>query len=356
VSRPDIERTTVATFAHRLHEGTPIVMATAYDFATARLVDAAGLDAILVGDSLGMVVLGHDDTLSVTVDDIVHHARAVRRAAVRTMVIADMPALSYEVPEQAIANARRLVEEGGADAIKLEGGTRISATVRAIIAAGIPVQGHIGLTPQQVRALGGWRVQGRTAEDARLILEDAWALQDAGCFSVVIECVPAVLGAHLTRSLTIPTIGIGAGPGTSGQVLVLHDLLGLTPDPLPRFVKRFADVSAVALKGLTRYREEVRSRVYPADEHTYDMHEAEWQRFLQHSSAGGTPMNRDELKGKGEQLKGRAKQAVGDLTNDERLHDEGVADEVSGDVQEGFGRARRKIGEKVEEIGERLKD
>jgi 3-methyl-2-oxobutanoate hydroxymethyltransferase len=356
VSVRDVERTTIETFARRRREGTPIVMATAYDFPTARLVDAAGLDAILVGDSLGMVVLGHDDTLSVTVDDIVHHARAVRRAAIKTMVIADMPALSYELPEQAVINARRLIEEGGADAIKLEGGTRMAATVRAILGAGIPVQGHIGLTPQQIRALGGWRVQGRTADDARLILEDALALQDAGCFSIVVECVPAVVGGHITRSLEIPTIGIGAGPDTSGQVLVLHDLLGLTPDPLPRFVKRFIDVSAVALEGLTRYREEVRARVYPADEHTYDMQEAEWQRFLHQSSAGGTPMNRDELKGKGDQLKGRAKQAVGDLTDDERMRDEGVADEARGEAQEGFGRARRKVGEKIEEIGERLKD
>jgi 3-methyl-2-oxobutanoate hydroxymethyltransferase len=351
-----VERTGVEAFARHKREGTPIVMATAYDFATARLVDAAGLDAILVGDSLGMVVLGHDDTLSVTVDDIVHHARAVRRAATHTMVIADMPALSYESPEQAVATARRLVDEGGADAIKLEGGTRMAATVRAVLAAGIPVQGHIGLTPQQVRALGGWRVQGRTAEDAGLILEDARALEDAGCFSMVIECVPALVAAHVTRSLQVPTIGIGAGPETSGQVLVLHDLLGLTPDPLPRFVKRFADVSTIAIEALSRYRDEVRTRAYPSDEHVYDMHEVEWQRFLHLSSDGGTPMNRDELKGKGEQLKGRAKQAVGDLTNDERMRNEGAADEVRGEVQEGFGRARRKIGEKVEEIGERLKD
>ena len=353
---PGVERTGVEAFARHKREGTPIVMATAYDFATARLVDAAGLDAILVGDSLGMVVLGHDDTLSVTVDDIVHHARAVRRAAAHTMVIADMPALSYESPEQAVANARRLLEEGGADAIKLEGGTRMAATVRTLVAAGIPVQGHIGLTPQQVRALGGWRVQGRTAEDAALILADARALEDAGCFSIVIECVPALVAGRITSSLHIPTIGIGAGPDTSGQVLVLHDLLGLTPDPLPRFVKRFADVTTVATAALTRYREEVLSRAFPAAEHVYDMQEAEWQRFLHQSSEGGTPMNRDELKGKGEQLKGRAKQAVGDLTNDEQLRNEGAADEVRGEVQEGFGRARRKIGEKVEEIGERLKD
>jgi 3-methyl-2-oxobutanoate hydroxymethyltransferase len=356
VSPPAAERDGVEAFARHKREGRPIVVATAYDFPTARLVDAAGLDAILVGDSLGMVVLGHDDTLSVTVDDMVHHTRAVRRAATHTMVIADMPALSYESPDQAVANARRLVEEGGADAVKLEGGTRMAANVKAIVAAGIPVQGHIGLTPQQVRALGGWRVQGRTAQGAAVILEDAVALQDAGCFSIVIECVPGLVAGHITRSLQVPTIGIGAGPDTSGQVLVLHDLLGLTPDPLPRFVKRFADVSTVAVDALTRYREEVRTRAFPAVEHVYDMHEAEWQRFLHQSSAGGTPMNRDELKGKGEQLKGRAKQAVGDLTDDERLRNEGAADEISGEVQEGFGRARRKIGEKVEDIGERLKD
>lgn len=351
-----LERTGVEMFARRMRDGTPIVIATAYDFPTARLVDAAGLDAILVGDSLGMVVLGHDDTLSVTVDDMVHHARAVRRAASRTMVIVDMPALSYESPEQAVANARRLVDEGGADAVKLEGGARMAANVRAILAAGIAVQGHIGLTPQQLRALGGWRVQGRTAADAVVILEDAHALQDAGCFSVVIECVPARVAAHVTRMLEIPTIGIGAGPDTSGQVLVFHDMLGLTQGRLPRFVKRFADVSAVAEVGLTRYRDEVRTRVFPAAEHVYGMDEVEWQRFLHQSSAGGTPMNNDELKGKGEQLKGKAKQAVGDLTGNERLRNEGEADEISGEAQEGFGRARRKIGEKVEEIGERLKD
>ena len=274
------ERTGVGTFAHRKAQGVPIVMATAYNVSTARMVDAAGLDAILVGDSLGMVILGDEDTLSVTVADMIHHTRAVKRAASRTLVIADLPSRSYLSASRAVQNARRLVTRGGAEAVKLEGGTGVAPIVRAIVDAGIPVQGHIGLTPQQVRALGGWRVQGRTAEGARQIADDALALEDAGCFSVVIECVPAAVAAYVTGSLRIPTIGIGAGSGTSGQVLVLHDLLGITPGARPRFVKAFADVAGVADEALVRYREEVRLRTFPAIEHTYEMPAPEWQRFI----------------------------------------------------------------------------
>src|SRR6186713_394358 len=205
-------KTTVLSFAEKRRRGEPITMLTAYDYPTARIVDEAGIDAILVGDSLAMVVLGHPDTLSVTMDEMLHHARAVRRGASRALLIGDMPFMSYQADEaEARRNAGRFLKEAGMEAVKLEGGRSVAPAVRRIVGAGIPVQGHIGLTPQSVNALGGWKVQGRTAAAARLLLEDALALEDAGCFSLVLESVPDRLAAHITERLSIPTIGIGAG-------------------------------------------------------------------------------------------------------------------------------------------------
>jgi 3-methyl-2-oxobutanoate hydroxymethyltransferase len=273
-------RTTVLSFQEKRDRGEPIVMLTAYDFPTARVLDAAGVDAILVGDSLAMVVLGHADTLSVTMEEMLHHARAVSRGAGRPLLIGDMPFLSYQADVvEAVRNAGRFLKEAGMDAVKLEGGRPFADTVRAIVRAGIPVQGHVGLTPQSVKGLGGWRVQGRTAGAARAILEDALALEEAGCFSIVLESVPERLAAFVTDRLHVPTIGIGAGSATSGQVLVSHDLLGLY-EPIPRFARRYADLGEVMARAVAAFRDDVRSRAFPGPEHAYALPNEEWQAFL----------------------------------------------------------------------------
>jgi 3-methyl-2-oxobutanoate hydroxymethyltransferase len=275
-------KTTALTFGEKHQRREPITMVTAYDFPTARIADEAGMDAILVGDSLAMVVLGHPDTLAVTMDEMLHHARAVRRGATRALLIGDMPFLSYQADEnEAVRNAGRFLKEAGMEAVKLEGGRTVAATVRRIVQAGIPVQGHIGLTPQSVNALGGWKVQGRSAVAARSLLEDALALQDAGCFSVVLESVPDRVAAYITERLEIPTIGIGAGAGTSGQVLVLHDMLGLFDRFTPRFVKRYAELGDAARGALEAFRAEVESGAFPAAEHSYTMKDEEWRAFLE---------------------------------------------------------------------------
>ncbi len=218
-------KTTVLTFAEKRRRGEKLTMLTAYDYPGAKLVDEAGVDAILVGDSLAMVVLGHPNTLSVTMDEMLHHARAVSRGASRALLIGDMPFMSYQADSrEAVRNAGRFLQEAGMDAVKLEGGRAFAETARAIVRAGIPVMGHVGLTPQSVNVMGGWRVQARTADSARALFDDALALQEAGCFAVVLESVPQRLAGFVTERLEIPTIGIGAGPGTSGQVLVLHDM------------------------------------------------------------------------------------------------------------------------------------
>jgi 3-methyl-2-oxobutanoate hydroxymethyltransferase len=260
----------------------PITMVTAYDFPTAHLADEAGFDAILVGDSLAMVVLGHPDTLAVTMDEMLHHARAVRRGATRALLIGDMPFMSYQADEDdALSNAGRFLKEAGMEAVKLEGGRAVASVARRIVRAGIPVQGHIGLTPQSVNTMGGWKVQGRTAAAARGLLEDALALEDAGCFSLVLESVPDRVAAHITDRLHIPTIGIGAGPGTSGQVLVVHDVLGLFDRFTPRFVKRYADLGAAARAALEAFRADIESHAFPAAEHSYTMDDEEWRAFLE---------------------------------------------------------------------------
>jgi len=277
---PDrLPKTTVSRLLEKKQQRQPITVVTAYDHPTARLADEAGIDAVLVGDSLAMVVLGHPNTLSVTMDEMLHHARAVSRGAKRPLLIGDMPFMSYQATTgEAIRNAGRFLAEGGMDAVKLEGGRRQADTVRAIVDAGIPVQGHIGLLPQSEKAMGGLRVQGRTASAARALLDDALALEDAGCFSIVIEGVPARLATEITSRLQIPTIGIGAGHETDGQVLVLHDILGLY-ERSPRFAKRYADLGLAIGEALRAYREDVEARRFPGPEHTYAMPDEEWQSF-----------------------------------------------------------------------------
>jgi 3-methyl-2-oxobutanoate hydroxymethyltransferase len=260
--------------------GEKIVMVTAYDAPAGRLADAAGVDLILVGDSSGMVVHGRESTVAVTLDEILMMTQWVTRGAKRPLVIADMPFGSYEASdEQAISNAVRLVKEGGADAVKLErGGTSVSRA-RAVVEAGIPVMGHVGLTPQTATVLGGFKAQGRTAEQAGLLLEEARALEAAGCFAIVLEAVPAAVARAVTRALTVPTIGIGAGPDTDGQVLVWHDMLGYYEGRAPRFVKRYADLGEVITDALRRYADEVRSGAFPEERHTYAMLEDELEAF-----------------------------------------------------------------------------
>jgi len=257
-----------------------IVMVTAYDAPSGRLADAAGVDLILVGDSSGMVVHGRESTVPVSLDEIVFMTQWVTRGAKRPLVIADMPFGSYEESdEQAVRNAVRLVKEGGADAVKLErGGTSISRA-QAIVGAGIPVMGHVGLTPQTATVLGGFKAQGRTAERARELVEDALALEAAGCFAVVLEAVPPAVARAATRALTVPTIGIGAGGETDGQVLVWHDMLGFYEGRAPRFVKRYAEIGEVIVDALGRYAEDVRSGSFPEEHHTYRMPDEERVEF-----------------------------------------------------------------------------
>jgi len=251
-------------------DGTPIVVVTAYDHPTARLADDAGVDVILVGDSLGTVVLGYDSTLPVTMEDILHHTRAVTRARPSAMVVADMPFMSYQVSvEQAVANAGRLVQEGGADAVKLEGGERVADAVRRIVEIGIPVMGHLGLTPQSVLAFGGYRVQARGEADQERLLREARLLESSGCFSIVLEGIPARLGATVSGSLEIPTIGIGAGPDCDGQVLVSHDMLGLYLGRAPKFVRRYAELSTEVREAFERYAADVRARRFPDERESY---------------------------------------------------------------------------------------
>jgi len=262
---------TVRRFLDMKREGEKIVVLTAYDVLFARLLEEAGVDLILVGDSLGQVVLGYDSTLPVSLDEMIHHAAAVRRGAPDTFVCLDMPFLSYQVSEEAaLANAGRVMKETGVQAVKLEGGgARTVRTVERLVEAGIPVMGHLGLTPQSVHALGGYRVQGREEEDAERLRQEALALQEAGTFAIVLELIPTELGREISGSLEIPTIGIGAGAGCDGQVLVVYDALGLNEGFEPRFLKRFAELHDEALEGVRRYANEVRSGRYPADEHGF---------------------------------------------------------------------------------------
>lgn len=251
-----------------------ITMITAYDYTFAKMVEEAGIEVILVGDSLGMTVLGYEDTLRVTMRDMIHHAAAVRRGAKNPFLVVDMPFMSYHVSvEQAIENAGILIKETGANAVKLEGGAGVAEKIRAIVDAQIPVMGHIGLTPQSVNVFGGFRVQGKDLEVAERLIKDAQALQDAGCFSVVVEGVPAELARIITEKIQIPTIGIGAGSGCDGQVLVIQDMLGMFSELSPKFVKHYAELRSVIIDALTAYRSEVKTSVFPGEEHGYSISE-----------------------------------------------------------------------------------
>ena len=264
------ERITVPGLRARKGGAEPLVMITAYDATFARMLDQAGADLLLVGDSLGMVIQGHDDTLSVTVDDVVYHCRAVARGARRAHVVGDMPFGSYQITaDEAVRNAWRLVAEGRAQSVKLEGGRAVAPTIERIVAAGIPVMAHVGLTPQSVHAMGGFRVQGRDTDDAARILDDARAVADAGAYALVLEGIPGDLAARITAEVPIPTIGIGAGVDCDGQVLVCFDLLGLTPDLKPKFVKRYDDLFDRGVAAARAFCDEVRARRFPGPEHTF---------------------------------------------------------------------------------------
>ena len=257
--------------------GEPVTMVTAYDFPTARIVDAAGVDTVLVGDSAGNVVLGYPDTIPVTMDELIHHTKAVRRGISRAMLIGDMPFMSYNVSHaQAIENGGRFLKEAGADAVKIEGGGWVAETARAMVAAGIPTVGHLGLTPQTASSLGGYKVQGKTAESARQIVKDALALQAAGVIMLVLECVPDRLGALISKKLDLPVIGIGAGNGTDGQVLVFHDLVGIHAGFRPKFVKRYAEVGQVMQDAVASYCADVKARAFPSDEFAFAISDEEF--------------------------------------------------------------------------------
>ena len=265
---------TIQSFKTAKEKGDRITMLTAYDFTTASLLDEAGVDCLLVGDSLGMVMLGYENTLKVTMDDMIHHTKAVARGTQNALLIGDMPFLSYHVSvEEAVRNAGRFVQEGGAQAVKLEGGLSVVDKIRAIIKAQIPVLGHLGLTPQSVNAMGGFKLQGKDLETARQMIDDALLLQDAGVFGIVLECVPDGLARIITEKLDIPTIGIGAGAQCDGQVLVIQDLLGMFRKMRPKFVKTFMPGGDTTVSAVKAYIEEVRNGSFPAQEHTFHMDE-----------------------------------------------------------------------------------
>ena len=276
------KKVTTHTLLRKKQRDQVITMLTAYDYPTALAVDQAGIDSILVGDSLGMVVLGYENTLPVTMADMLHHCRAVAKGARYALLVGDMPFMSYQISvEQAVRNAGRFLQQAGMDAVKLEGGRERAEAIHAIVSAGIPVMGHLGLTPQSVHQLGGFRAQGRTTAAARRLWEDAGILQEAGCFGMVLETVPARLAAHISQHLDIPTIGIGAGAGCDGQVLVTHDLLGMFDRFTPRFVKQYADFRGEMVRAFAAYRSEVGAGAFPEPEHTVEMPDEEWEAFLQ---------------------------------------------------------------------------
>ncbi|HNB51230.1 MAG TPA: 3-methyl-2-oxobutanoate hydroxymethyltransferase, partial [Anaerolineales bacterium] len=263
------KKVTTRTFRLKKRRAEPITMLTAYDYATAMAIDKAGIDSILVGDSLGMVVLGYENTLPVTMEDMLHHCKAVARGAKSALLIGDMPFMSYQISiPDAVRNAGRFLQEAGMDAVKLEGGRERADAIRAITSAGIPVVGHLGLTPQSVHQLGGFRAQAKEAAAAKALLEDALILQEAGCFAIVLEAIPTRLAELVSKQLEIPTIGIGAGVGCDGQVLVTHDLLGLFDRFTPSFVKKYANLHEVMFDAITAYKDDVDRQLFPASEHS----------------------------------------------------------------------------------------
>ena len=277
----DRKKVTVLDLQQKKEKGEKITMLTAYDYPTAMLVERAGIDVILVGDSLAMVVLGHESTVAVTMDEMIHHCKAVSKGARYPLLVGDMPFLSYQVTvEKAIANAGRFLKEGGMDVVKLEGGQEMAATVKAIVDAGIPVMGHIGLTPQSISKLGGYKVQGRDVAAARKLLDDAVALEEAGCFAIILEAIPDRVAKLITERVSIPTIGIGAGRDCDGQVLVLHDMIGLFDRFTPRFVKRYTNIFPQVIEALESYRDEVLAGTFPTDEHSFHISDEVFEALL----------------------------------------------------------------------------
>lgn len=263
-------KNTSVTFKEAKNKNEKLAMLTAYDYSTAKLMDESGINGILVGDSLGMVCLGYEDTLSVTMEDMIHHTRAVARGAKNTLVVADMPFMSYQTSVyDAVVNAGRLMKEGRAQAVKLEGGSEIYEQIKAIVDASIPVMAHIGLTPQSVNAFGGFKVQGKDEERAKKLIEDAKAVEKAGAFAIVLECVPAKLAKIISEEVKVPTIGIGAGNGCDGQILVYQDMLGMFSDFTPKFVKKYTDVGEVMKNAFVKYIEEVKDGVFPEEKHGF---------------------------------------------------------------------------------------
>ena len=282
----DRKKVTLQTLQAKKEHGEPITMLTAYDYATASALDQAGVDAILVGDSLGMVVLGYANTLPVTMDEMLHHCRAVARGAQRPHLVGDMPFMSYQAtPAEAVHNAGRFLKEAGMEAVKLEGGCEMAGTIAAIVDAGIPVMGHLGLTPQSIHKLGGYRSQGKSTAAARRLVEDAQRLEDAGCYALVLEFIPGRLAELISRRLTIPTIGIGAGAGCDGQVLVAHDMLGLFDRFTPKFVKRYACLHDEMQRAFAEYIADVSARQFPAAEHTQAMTDEAYQALVEELEA-----------------------------------------------------------------------
>jgi 3-methyl-2-oxobutanoate hydroxymethyltransferase len=278
---PARKKVTTLTFRQKKERGEPISMLTAYDYPTALSMDQAGIDSILVGDSLAMVVLGYENTLPVTMEEMLHHARAVARGARSALLVGDMPFMSYQVDvHEALRNAGRFLKEAGMDAVKLEGGRERAEAIRLMTSAGIPVMGHLGLTPQSIHQLGGFRAQGKTAAAAKRLLEDALLLEQAGCFSIVLESVPARLAELVSQRISIPTIGIGAGAGCDGQVLVTHDLLGLFDRFTPKFVKQYVNFHDEMQRAFGEYISDVTKRSFPAAEHTVEMDDQEWAALL----------------------------------------------------------------------------
>ena len=267
-------KNTVSTLLQQKQSGDKITMLTAYDYTTAKIMDECGVNAILIGDSLGMVMLGYENTLPVTMEDMLHHTAAVARGVQNAFIVADMPFMSYQVSvQEAVQNAGRLIKEGGANAVKLEGGAEVCEQITAIVNASIPVVAHLGLTPQSVNAFGGFKVQGKSLEKARKLIEDALKIQEAGACAVVLEGIPAKLAEIITSKLSIPTIGIGAGSHCDGQVLVYQDMLGLTTGHTPKFVKRFAEIGAEMRKGISDYITETKNSTFPSEIHTYPVEE-----------------------------------------------------------------------------------
>jgi 3-methyl-2-oxobutanoate hydroxymethyltransferase len=274
-------KNTITLFKTKKQNQNPITMVTAYDYTSALIADAAGLDVILVGDSLGMVMMGHENTLQVSMDIMVYHCQCVSRAVKHAFVIADMPFLSYQISsEEAVRNAGRLISEGGASAVKLEGGMEFKSVIKAILHAGIPVMGHLGLTPQSINQMGGFLMQARQSDQALKLMDDAHCLQEIGCFSLVLESIPANLATYVSKHLQIPTIGIGAGNGCDGQVLVWQDILGMNASFQPKFVKAYANLHQTITDALSQYQQDVQMRAFPSSEHSREMDETEWKHFM----------------------------------------------------------------------------